>query len=236
MRESGKTNSGDSLLTNRVQLVLLAYGTFTGVAMLQPEYRSVMRLMPGDEKRIALAQKGILLLDNEIDDSSFNIVTINLIYMVSVVLTPSPIWIILNSPGGSVAQGFGIYDAIQMLVRKGKVVNILGLGHVASMATAVMQAGTRRYSTPLTQFLVHQIRSTIGFFGMEEEVNQGRERQQEMDRINDIAMGLIANRAGMGLEEIKRLSEKKDFWLDPVSAKNFGKNGLIDEIITELPF
>ena len=199
------------------------------------EFRSIMRLLPGDEKRIHLANRGILMLDDEIDDSSYHIVTLNLLHMAST-LTPSPVWIVLNSPGGNVAQGFGIYDAVRMLVNKGRTVNILGMGHVASMATAVMQAGSRRYSTPLTQFLVHQVRSTIGFFGMEEEVNQGRERQQEMDRINDIVMGLIADRAGIDLEELKKLSEKKDFWLDPVKARELGKNGLIDEIITKLPF
>lgn len=196
-----------------------------------------MRLLPGDEKRMALAEKGIFFLDDEIDDSTYHVLTVNLTHrcVYSVPGSSTPIWIILNSPGGSVDQGFGIYDAIRMVVNKGYTVNILGLGHVASMATAIMQAATRRYSAPLTQFLIHQVRQGIGFFEME-EVNAGRERVEEMERLNNTMISLIADRVGIGLTELKELSRKKDFWLDPVSAKNLGKNGLIDEIITELPF
>lgn len=198
----------------------------------QNSYRSVMRLLPGDEKRIHLANQGVLFLDDELDDSTFHVLNLNLMYMAST-STSSPIWIFLNSPGGSVAQGFGIYDSIRMVANTGKTVNIVGIGHVASMATAIMQAATRRFSTPLTQFLVHQIRQTIIDT---EEVNQSKERVEEAERLNDIVMSLIADRAGVDLAELKELSRKKDFWLDPVKAKHFGKNGLIDEIITKLPF
>ena len=128
-----------------------------------------------------------------------------------------------------------MYDAIKMLTNKSVEVNILGLGHVASMATVIMQAGTRRFSGPHTQFLVHQVRNAIGFFEIE-EVNVGRERIEETERLNNIAMGLIAERTGIDVSELKELSKKKDFWLDLIGAKKLGKNGLIDEIITDLPF
>ena len=57
-----------------------------------------------------------------------------------------------------------------------------------------------------------------------------------MDRVNDVVMKMIADRVGMGLDEIKKLSEKKDYWLDAQSAKKFGTNGLIDDIVTGFPF
>ena len=198
------------------------------------EYRRVMRFEPGDEKRAFLADRGILFLD-EINESSSYTMALDLFYM-HLSQANSTIWIILNSPGGEVGHGFAICDAIKALTSKGKTVNILGIGYVASMATAIMQAGTKRYSFSNTQFLVHQIRQTIPFFKQETEVNEGRERQQEMDRINDIVMKIIADRAGMELVEIKRLSEKKDYWLDAKGAMTFGKKGLIDEVVTELPF
>lgn len=197
-------------------------------------YRQVMRLEPGDEQRYALADKGILILDDEIDGSASYSITLNFIHR-HLLNIDTTIWIILNSPGGDVAHGLAIYDAIRMLVEKGKTVNILGIGCVASMATAIMQAASRRYSLPHTQFLVHQVRHTIGFFEVE-EVNQGKERIEEMERLNDIVMGLIANRAGIELVKLKELSKKTDIWLDPVKAKQLGSNGLIDEIVTGIPF
>jgi len=57
-----------------------------------------------------------------------------------------------------------------------------------------------------------------------------------MDRINDIVMGIIAHRSGIELDEIKKLSDKKDYWMDASKALKFGTHGLIDEVITELPF
>ncbi len=197
-------------------------------------YRNVMRLLPGDEKRMALAESGVFFLE-EIDDSSSYALVQHLLFKHVYEITKTPIWIILDSPGGDVAPGLAIFDAIKAFAAKGREVNIIGNGEVASMATAIMQAGTRRYSLPSTQFLVHQVRQTLPFF-KSEEVNEGRERQAEMDRINDIVMKMIADRAGMDLDEIKKLSEKKDYWLNAQGAKNFGKNGLIDEIITAWPF
>lgn len=202
--------------------------------MANSGYRKIMRLEPGDEKRYALADKGILIMDDEIDGTASYSITLEFMHR-HLSGIDADVWLLLNSPGGDVAQGLAIYDAIRMLVEKGVVVNVLGMGHVASMATAIMQAASKRYSLPHTQFLVHQVRQTLPFF-KQEEVNEGRERQQEMDRINDIVMKMIADRVGMSLAEIKRVSEKKDYWLDAVNAKKFGTNGLVDEIVTGFPF
>jgi len=193
-----------------------------------------MRLEPGDEKRYALADRGILILDDEINGAASYSLTLDFLYR-HLLDIDTTIWIILNSPGGEVAYGLAIYDGIRMLVENGKTINILGMGHVASMATAIMQAASRRYSLPHTQFLVHQVHQTIGFFEVE-EVNQGKERVEETERLNDIVMGLIANRAGIELAKLKELSKKTDVWLDPVQARQLGPNGLIDEIVTRIPF
>jgi len=120
------------------------------------DYRKVMRLDPGDEKRELLAEKGIFFLD-EIDENNAYVIFLEVIYL-HLINFNSPIWIILNSPGGDAASGLAIIDTIRALVKKGRVVNILGVGEVASMATAVMQAATKRYCLPNTQFLVHQVR------------------------------------------------------------------------------
>ena len=70
----------------------------------QNGYRSVMRLLPGDEKRIHLANQGILFLDDELDDSTYHVLILNLMYMASTFTSSSPIWIFLNSPGGILSK------------------------------------------------------------------------------------------------------------------------------------
>ncbi len=125
-------------------------------------YRRIMRLEPGDERRYALSEKGILILDDEIDGSASYTFILDFVYRHLLEIS-KPIWIVLKSPGGDVAEGFAIFDLIKALTATGREVNILGVGCVASMATAIMQAGTSRYSLPNTQFLVHQIRQTLPF-------------------------------------------------------------------------
>jgi ATP-dependent protease ClpP protease subunit len=49
-------------------------------------------------------------------------------------------------------------------------------------------------------------------------------------------MKIIAERAGMAIDELIRLSKKKDCWFSVEAARGLGKNGLIDEIITTFPF
>ena len=202
--------------------------------MSDQKYRQVMRLEPGDEKRYALAEKGVLIMNNEIDDSASYSITLDFTHRLLYGIK-TPVWLLLNSPGGNVSDGLAIYDGIKALTESGVTVNIVGMGRVASMATAIMQAGSRRYSLPHTQFLVHQVRNVIGFFEVE-EVNAGRERIEETERLNNIVMDLIATRVGIDLAELKELSKKTDFWLDPINAKGLGKNGLIDEIVTEILF
>ncbi len=144
-----------------------------------------------------------------------------------------PIWIVLNSPGGSVHDGLGFYDLIRNSVEGGLQVNVLGMGTVASVATVIMQAGVKRFSFPNTQFLIHEVSQSI--YSKGEKVSEGEERIEETKRMNLRVMGIIAERTGMDLQELMKLSKKKEFWLDALAAKKFGPKGLIDEVVNTIP-
>lgn len=196
-------------------------------------HRRVTHLTAIDEKYELLRKNGILMLDGEIDESSANSFCMDAIRIgLSGSFREKSMLVILNSPGGSVEHGFAIHDCIVMLTEGGIKVNVIGLGLVASMGTVILQAGTRRLSAPHTQFLVHQVSQTIGFF-KSEEVNELGERAAELERINDIMMRIIANRSGFELTELKEISKKKDYWMGAASALKFGLNGLIDEVTTK---
>jgi len=192
--------------------------------------RTIMRLNPASERYMKLRNRGILVLASEVDEDTFGEFCENIIYL-GIKPFSEPIWVILDSVGGNVYDGLGLHDIIRASIKKGREVNVLGVGLVASMASVIMQAGSKRLALPQTQFLLHQIRE--GLVLKVEEVSEGEERVAEAVRLNRVVLNIVAERSGKNLEEILRLVRKKDYWLDAKGAKEFG---LIDEITEEWPF
>jgi len=186
-----------------------------------------------DEKIAILAEEGIILVSGEIGDGSASVFFITTSFL-QITRPNKPIWIVMNSTGGSVTECLAICDIIRALIKMGIPVNILGVGLIASGATLIMQMATRRYSFPHTQFLIHQASQSI--IEEKEEVSQGEERIEEMKRVNKLVMGLISKRIGMPLDKLIKLAKKTDYWLDAEAAKKLGSNGLIDEIVDRYPF
>jgi ATP-dependent Clp endopeptidase proteolytic subunit ClpP len=189
-----------------------------------------------ESKLYNLEKKGILFLPGEIDQPT------SLSFMLDMFTIQSertnknlPIWIIIDSVGGSPFSGFTIYDTIRGLVESGVPVHTLGIGLIASMATVILQAGLKRYALPNTQFLVHQARISTEE-GEQTDVEELEERSAELRRVNDRTIKVLADRSGMDLKKIKAMAKKKDCWIDVHRAKEFGPNGLIDEVVTAFPF
>lgn len=196
-------------------------------------YRSV-KLDAVDEKIELLGEKGIFIIGSEIDQSTVGGLFVNVLPKLSCV-DKKPIWVILDSPGGSISQGFAVHDFLKTLTLQGWEVNVLGLGEVVSMAVCIMQAATRRYAFPNTQFMVHQ--ASLHSEGEQiSEVNKLTEDARELKRLNHIVLKIIAERSGMEMRQLLKLSKKTDCSMDALNAKNFGKNGLIDEIVDKFPF
>lgn len=197
-----------------------------------------------EERYFSLRQRGIFFLDDEINEGTFSKFCRDAIYIASggsffQELNSNPLkqlWIILNSPGGDVLHGLAIYDNIRMLVgaRKDLEVNVLAMGMAASMAAAILQAGTKRLALPSTQFLIHHVRKSSFFES--DEVNIAEEKTQELQRLNRIFMSVIADRTGVDLDELLAKTKKFDLWIDCERARAFGPKGLIDEVITTPSF
>ena len=201
--------------------------------------KQVLNWEPGDWQYQKFLDRGIISLQGEIDDDLSFEFTLQLIHLTKIEPPMEggqrkPIWIILDSCGGDVFAGLAIYDMIKAAVADSAEINILGKGMVASMAAAVLQAGSKRLVLPHTQFLVHEISQSI--FDVIEKVSAGEERVEEGKRLNLIVMGIIAKRAGIGVDELIKISKKKDCWYDAPGALKVGNHGLADEIIVSLPF
>jgi ATP-dependent Clp protease protease subunit len=196
--------------------------------------RRIMRVTAFEERLMELTSRNVYFIHGVLGDPDALIATVNMATLKRDD-KDKPIWVILNSPGGEIIQGFAVCDAIAAAVKDGFTVNVLAIGLCASMATAVLQSASRRYSWPNTQFLVHQAQSYGGESG-QVEVNRVMEDADFLKKLNEIVLSIIANRTGMPLKELMTRSKKTDCWLTAEEAKSFGPNGLIDEIITGFPF
>ena len=109
------------------------------------------QLDSGDEKEEALAKRGLFFIQHDIDDcSAYAFCHEALGSKMSGCFKDRPMTVVLNTPGGDVEHGLAIYDTIRMLVASGTEVHVVGLGRVASMGTVIMQAGSRRIASRLT--------------------------------------------------------------------------------------
>jgi len=99
--------------------------------------RRVMRVSAFDERVLELVNRRIFFIQGALSDADALIVTVNLASLKEEDKA-KPVWIVLNSPGGEIIQGFAVCDAISAAVKNGFTVNILATGFCASMATAVL--------------------------------------------------------------------------------------------------
>src|SRR3989344_5936416 len=202
----------------------------------QEKRQRVVSLDFADEVYDKLRNRGVLFLDGE----EVNVFESGSFYRDLFFLAMSgwpkekPIWVVLNSPGGSADQCFAICDSILSFTRSGYTINVLGVGEVASAAVIILHTGTRRYALENTRFLAHQVRQ--GSLFHEEEVTQGEERVAEMKRVNKQACAIVAKRTGMDLAVLFGKISKTDLYMSAEDAMKFGTHGLIDEICPIFPF
>lgn len=130
--------------------------------------------------------------------------------------------IIFNSPGGSVVDGFALFDFIQYLRSAGHKVTTSALGMAASMAGILLQAGDTRVMGKQSWLMIHEASfAAVGKIGEVEDTVDWVKKVQE--RILDI----FAERSNMSKAQIRTKWKRKDWWLSSDEAL---KLGFVDEI------
>lgn len=127
----------------------------------------------------------------------------------------------LNSPGGEIYAGLGIYDTMQMLRCE---VSTYCIGLAASMAAVLLMAGTRgkRYALPNSRILIHQ--GSSGYSGATRDIDiQARETINLVTRCVEI----MAEHSGQPFDRVKRDTER-DYFMSAEDARDYG---IIDEIL-----
>lgn len=162
----------------------------------------------------------IIFLGTAIDDYVANIVTAQLLFLESVD-AKKDVLVYVNSPGGSVYAGLGIYDTMQYV--KPDVVTIC-TGLAASMGAVLLAAGTKGKRSALkhSRIMIHQ--PLGGTQGQASEIEIAfKEIQKTKKELYDI----LAFHTGQTYDQIEKNSDR-DYWMRSQEAKDYG---LIDEVL-----
>ena len=173
-----------------------------------------------------LSLERILFLGQEVTDGLANAIVAQLLYLDSD--DPSkPIYMYINSPGGSVTAGLAIYDTMQHI--KSEVVTIC-VGLAASMGAFLLAGGTKgkRLALPHSRIMIHQpLGGTQGRSQATDIEIEAREILRMRDQLNQ----MLALHTGQPLEKIEKDTDR-DYFMSAEEAKEYG---LIDKVIEERP-
>lgn len=130
-----------------------------------------------------------------------------------------PVYIDINSPGGSVVDGLALYDVIQGLRAKGSHVTTRAVGGAFSMGAVILQAGDDRVVTPHAKLLIHEGSQTI-------QGTMTRGEQEDMKGFVDMLLSDIADilesRSKLSRRQILNRWKRKDWYIDAEEAVNLG--------------
>jgi ATP-dependent Clp protease protease subunit len=168
-----------------------------------------------------LGVERILFLGSEVNDAVANALVAQMLYLDSED-SSKPIYLYINSPGGSVTAGLAIYDTMQYV--KSDVVTIC-VGLAASMGAFLLGAGTKgkRLALPHSRIMIHQ---PLGGTS-QRQASDIEIEAREILRIKDMLNHSMAEMTGQPFEKIEKDTDR-DYFLSADEAKDYG---LIDRVI-----
>ncbi|MBO9313611.1 MAG: ATP-dependent Clp protease proteolytic subunit [Chloroflexus sp.] len=167
-----------------------------------------------------LLKERIVILGTPIDDQIANLIVAQLLFLES----EDPdrdIWLYINSPGGSVTAGLGIYDTMHHI--RPDVATVC-VGMAGSMATPILAGGAKgkRYSLPHSTIHMHPAGGGARGYAPDVEI-----MARELLRLQQLVRELLAKDTGQPIERIAKDFDR-DLFMTPEQAKEYG---IIDEIL-----
>lgn len=190
---------------------------------------NVIEQVPGGERAYdiysRLLKDRIIMLGTDFNDGMASSIVSQLLFLDNQDNT-KPIKLYINSPGGQVTSGLAIYDTMQYIKSP---VHTLTMGLAASMGSFIATAGEagHRYILPNAEYMVHQ--PSGGAQGTQTDIviraNHITRMREKLERIYE-----KHNAAGKTYEDITKLMQGGDQWLDPEEAIEWG---FLDKILTK---
>tara|TARA_B100001559_G_scaffold270145_1_gene238027 strand:- start:137 stop:748 length:612 start_codon:yes stop_codon:yes gene_type:complete len=167
-----------------------------------------------------LLKERIIFLTGQINDSVASLITAQLLFL-EAEDPKKEIYLYINSPGGLVTAGLGIYDTMQYIKPD---ISTLCIGQAASMGSFLLAAGSKgkRFSLPNSRIMVHQ--PSAGYQGQATDIEiHANEALSLKKRLNEI----YSKHTNKSVDQIKDALERDNF-MTAEGAKSFG---LIDEVV-----
>lgn len=163
----------------------------------------------------------IIFLGTQVSDTSANIIQAQLLYLDSID-PDKDISIYINSPGGSVYAGLGIYDTMQYISSD---VSTICTGMAASMAAVLLVAGEKgkRYALPHSRVMIHQ---PMG--GIQGQASDIEITAREILKLKEELYRIISDHSGQPFEKVEADSDR-DYWMIAAEAKEYG---MIDKVLS----
>ena len=163
----------------------------------------------------------IIFLGAQIDDYTANVIQAQLLYLDSSD-TGKDVSIYINSPGGSVYAGLGIYDTMQYISSD---VSTICTGMAASMAAVLLVAGEKgkRYALKHSRVMIHQ---PMG--GVQGQASDIEITAREIQKLKKELYTIIANHSGQAYDKVYSDGDR-DFWMTSAEAAEYG---MIDRVLT----
>lgn len=130
--------------------------------------------------------------------------------------------IIFNSPGGSIVDGFALFDFLQALRTKGHKITTSALGMAASMAGILLQAGDVRIMGRQSWLMIHE-----ASFGAGGKIGEVEDTVEWVKKVQERILDIFAERSNLTKQKLRNNWKRKDWWLSSDEALELG---FIDEI------
>lgn len=178
----------------------------------------------GNERQVDITTKllsnRIILCEGQVTDELAESIVAQLLYL-EAEDKDKPITMIVAGPGGSVTAGLQIIDTMNMITCP---ISTIVSGEVASMDAMIALSGTKglRKIMPNARYMLHSVSS-----GVQSTIHDMKITLEEISRLQDVLMQMIADASGKNVEDVKKDCER-DFWL---SAKEAISYGVVDSIV-----
>lgn len=169
-----------------------------------------------------LLKDRIVILNDEVNDQTAGVIIAQFLFLDHDKGSKGlPIEFYINSPGGSVSAGLGIYDVMQLM---DSPVNTTCLASAASMGAVLLAGGTgTRSCLQHSRVMIHQVSS--GFQGTAADINI---QVAETNKLYDQLLDILSKHTKQDKKKVKRDCER-DYWMSAAEAKAYG---VIDNIVT----